>query len=288
MNLYKLKCFHEVGLRGTYELAAKSLERHSVSIGQNVRDLEKYLDCDLFKRTYRGITLTKEGQLLFEGASKIFKETELLENALRATKNKPMEVRMLATMGITSDWVARFVPAFLEKHPKVTLEISSLTNMAAFEFYQYDVYIGEILKKDPKYIYKPIKNFTYNFYASAEYINKYGHPKTAEDLTSHRLIEFNIRRVSEFYKSTNFFESLKTNMINKITIDSTVGEFKLATAGVGIACLCDELSFLKDSNLVPVLTDLGSIEVETYFVFHETLRGNKVINALLKEIKAHA
>jgi DNA-binding transcriptional LysR family regulator len=121
---------------------------------------------DLFKRAYRGLTLTKEGQLLFEGASKIFKETELLENALRATKNKAMEIRMLATMGITSDWVSRFVPAFLEKHPKVTLEISSLTNMAAFDLYQYDVYIGEIFKKDPKYVYKPIKNFQYNFYFS--------------------------------------------------------------------------------------------------------------------------
>jgi DNA-binding transcriptional LysR family regulator len=125
-----------------------------------VRDLEKYLDCALFKRTYRGLTLAQEGQLLFEGASKIFKETEILENALRATKNTAMRIRMLATMGITSDWISRFVPAFLEKHPKVALEISSLTNMAAFDLYQYDVYIGEIFKKDPKYIYKPIKNFS--------------------------------------------------------------------------------------------------------------------------------
>lgn len=288
MNLYKLKCFHEVALRGTYELAAKSLERHSVSIGQNVRDLEKYLDCNLFKRTYRGLTLTQEGQLLFEGASKIFKETELLENALRKTKNKPMEIRILATMGITSDWVSRFIPTFLEKHPKVGLEISSLTNMAAFELYRYDVYIGEIFKKDPKYVYKPIKNFQYNFYASPEYINKYGHPETAGDLQNHRLIEFNIRRVSGFYKSTDFFESLNMNITNKISIDSTIGEYKLATAGVGIACLCNELSFLKDSNLVPVLTDLGPIEVETYFVFHETLQGNKIITSLLNEIKKHA
>jgi hypothetical protein len=83
-------------------------------------------------------------------------------------------------------------------------------------------------------------------------------------------------------------ESLNTNITNKISIDSTIGNFKLATAGVGIACLCKELSFLKDSNLVPVLTNLGAIEVETYFVFHETLRGNKVITSLLNEIKAHA
>jgi DNA-binding transcriptional LysR family regulator len=76
--------------------------------------------------------------------------------------------------------------------------------------------------------------------------------------------------------------------LKKISIDSTMGEYKLATAGVGIACLCDELSFLKDSNLVPVLNGFGPIEVETYFVFHESVRGNRIVTSLLNEIKAHA
>ena len=274
---------------GNYELAAQNLERHAVSIGQNVRDLEKYLDCALFKRGYQGkLILTEDGQHLFEGASKIFKESELLENSLRSKKDKAEKIRMLATMGITSDWVERFVPNFLENHPKVRLEISSLTNMAAFDLYHYDVYMGEIFKKDPQYIYKLVKKFQYNFYASPEYIKKYGHPKTAEDLKGHRLIEFNIRRVSGFYKSTDFYESINTDHTEGVAIDSTIGEYKLAAAGVGIACLCEELSFLKGSNLVPVLNDLGPLEVETYFVFHETLRGNKNITALFNAIKAHA
>lgn len=102
------------------------------------------------------------------------------------------------------------------------------------------------------------------------------------------MIEFNIRRVSGFYKSTDFFESLNTDLTEGIAIDSTIGEFKLAMAGVGIACLCEELSFLNESNLVSVLNGLGPIKVETYFVFHETFRGNKNIAALFKKIKAHA
>jgi hypothetical protein len=94
--------------------------------------------------------------------------------------------------------------------------------------------------------------------------------------------------VSGFYQSTDFFEKLNVEGSKKITIDSTIGEYKLATAEVGIACLCDELSFLKGSNLVSVLTDLEPIEAETYFVFHETLRSTKVITSFFNEIKVHA
>lgn len=288
MDLNKLRFFYEVALRGSYESAGKTLNRSSVAVGQNVRDLEKELNFLLFRRTYRGLTLTKEGQLLFEGASKIFKEEQFLEATLKPDKTNSQNYKILATVGITSDWVSKFVPPFLEMHPNVTLEIASLTSLAAFDLYQYDVYIGEIFKKDPKYIYKFIKNFRYHFYASPDYIEKYSNPKTIKDLKHHRLIEFNIRRVSGFFKSTSFFECLSKENISKVSIDSTIGEYKLAKAGVGIACLCEELSFLKDSGLVPVLTDIAPIAIETYFVFPETLREDKIVKSLLKIIKAYA
>lgn len=115
--------------------------------------------------------------------------------------------------------------------------------MAAFDLYHYDVYTGEIFKKDPKYIYKPIKNFRYNFYASPEYIKKSGHPKTAEDLTGHRLIEFNIRRVSGFYKSTDFFKSLDTDLTEAITIDSIIGELNSPHQASALLAYGEELSF---------------------------------------------
>lgn len=285
MDLNKLKYFYEVALTGTYLSAGEKLGKTSAAIGTSVRDLEKELGCSLFKRTYRGLTLTNEGQLLFEAATKIIRESHLVESALKAKANNLKTLRILATVGITSDWVSRFVPTFLKKHPNVRLEISSLTSMAAFELYQYDVYIGEIFKKDPKYVYKPLKKFHYHFYASPEYIKEHGCPQSAEDLKNHRLIEFNVRRVSGFYKSTDFFEAITKDDIQKISIDSTIGEYKLATAGVGIACLCDELSFLRNSSLVTVLNDLGPIEVNTYFVFHESVRGNRIVTSLFNAIK---
>lgn len=289
MDLNKLKNFYEVALTGTYLSAGDKLGKTSSAMGTSVRDLEKELGCTLFRRTYRGLSLTSEGQRLFESATKIMQESQLVETELRSKEDKLKHLHILAAVGITSDWVARFVPPFLKKHPSVHLEISSLTKLAAFDLYQYEIYIGEIFKKDPKYIYKHVKNFQYNFYASPEYIQENGHPRTAADLkNNHRLIEFNIRRFLGSYKSTDFFETLSHERIKKISIDSLMGEYKLATAGVGIACLCNELSFLKDSNLIPVLEDVGPMEVEIYFVFHESLRGNKLVESLLNEVRAHA
>lgn len=146
--------------------------------------------------------------------------------------------------------------------------------------------MGEILKKDPKYVYKFVKTFRYHFYASPTYIKRHGQPKGPKDLKNHRIIE-SLNLIFDgfqgFLKQPSFFEEIDANEDQKILIDSTMGEYKLAEAGVGIACLCEELSDLKDSNLVPVLTDVGPLTVEIYFVYHDSLRGNKTIKALLNE-----
>ena len=88
--------------------------------------------------------------------------------------------------------------------------------------------------------------------------------------------------------STDFFDFINAEKKQIISIDSTMGEYKLAKAGVGIACLCEELSVLKESNLIPVLKDIAPIKVETFFVFHESLRGNNIIKSLFSEIESHA
>src|SRR3990167_10245765 len=104
MDLNKLKCFFEVALQGNYVLAGKTLHKTSVAVGKSVRDLEKSLYCFLFRRTYRGLTLTKEGQTLLESATKIFKEAHQVENFIKTNKKETVLLKILATVGITSDW----------------------------------------------------------------------------------------------------------------------------------------------------------------------------------------
>src|SRR5689334_6583718 len=116
MDLNKLKYFYEVALTGNYLSAGKKLGKTSAAIGTSVRELEKELGCTFFKRTYRGLTLTSDGQLLFEAATKIVKESHLVESALKSKANNVKHLKILATAGITSDWVSRFVPAFLKKN----------------------------------------------------------------------------------------------------------------------------------------------------------------------------
>jgi hypothetical protein len=67
-----------------------------------------------------------------------------------------------------------------------------------------------------------------------------------------------------------------------------MGEYQLVKDGVGIGCLCEELSFLKDSNLIPLLANIEPMIVDVFFVFHEAFRDNKIILSLLKEVKLHA
>lgn len=286
MDLHKLKCFYQVALSGNYVLAGKIIKTTSAAIGRNVRDLEKELDCQLFRRKYHGVALTPEGHILFEVASKIFDDIRLAETILKPKEKSINCIKILATVGITSDWLSKFIPSFLETHPNVDIEISSLTSMLNFRTHEHDVYIGNIEKNEPNYIYHHIKDFRYNFYASQEYLKKNGVPKTIDDLKKHRLIEFNIKRLIDLNK-LNLSSSFKKNDAgHRISIDSTIGEYQLAEAGVGIACLCEELSYLKSSSLVRILQEFSPLTIPAFYVFHETYKDNPLVKDLLETLKS--
>jgi len=64
LDLYNIFC--EVAKQQSFSRAAKRLYMTQPAISQAIMNLEKELDIRLFTRTSKGVTLTNEGELLFE------------------------------------------------------------------------------------------------------------------------------------------------------------------------------------------------------------------------------
>lgn len=61
----------------SFTLAAKELFLTQSAVSHTIRSLEKDLDCRLFKRTTRGVALTRVGRLLLEYAEKAVEEMKV-------------------------------------------------------------------------------------------------------------------------------------------------------------------------------------------------------------------
>ena len=122
--LNALNAFIAVGRRKSYAAAARDLGVSTSALSQSVRQLEDRLDVTLLTRTSRSVALTDAGQRLLEGAGPAVDQA--LES-LKTVTAQPGEitgrVRLTVPTVAVSLVLARLLPRFLERYPKVELDV---------------------------------------------------------------------------------------------------------------------------------------------------------------------
>ena len=84
-NLALYRVFYAVAKNKNITKAAKELFISQPAISKDISKLEANLNCTLFLRTSRGVSLTKEGELLFHHIHSAFSSIEAGEYALSVT-----------------------------------------------------------------------------------------------------------------------------------------------------------------------------------------------------------
>lgn len=281
MDLNKLRLFYHVASVGSFTKASGHVGINSTVLSRHIHDLEEDLGCPLFVRHFRGVHLTQNGQKLYKAAETILNELRTTEEILRHQSGEEKNnLTVLATKGLTTDWVVDCIPDFVKLHPSVQIQISSQLEFPEHPQQSFDVFIGHVSKKEKGFIYKPVKDFYFRLYASRQYLNKCGIPQSLDDLKEHQLIGFAINKFCSLAYNQKKQKGKKYSIPKPfICIDSTLGEFKLVEAGLGIASLCNEESFLKGSDLVPVLPHLDPVKIEVSFVYPEEFDDIQLIHS---------
>ena len=124
LELYRV--FKEVAETGNISLAAKNLYISQSAVSQSVKQLETALQARLFVRSPRGVTLTGEGQMLYQyvrsalgllatGEDKLSQAQQLLLGTLTIG----------ASDTVTSFFLTPFLETFHRQHPGIRLKIVS-------------------------------------------------------------------------------------------------------------------------------------------------------------------
>lgn len=110
-----------------FTAAAHELGSTQSAVSQQIRGLESRLELQLFKRIYRGVTLTDAGQQLYESVKVGFQQ--MADCLQELQKTRPRQYINVATdFAFAAFWLLPRLPRFRELHPEVEVRIVTSQN----------------------------------------------------------------------------------------------------------------------------------------------------------------
>jgi LysR family glycine cleavage system transcriptional activator len=129
--LHSLQGFVAAARLGNLSRAAETLHLTVSALSHQIKGLEERLDQRLFERNARGITLTPDGQRLYD---RIAPALDTIEHALRPYSAKRGQVLTISLMAsFAASWLVPRLGRFLALHPQIEINLQSTTELVDFD-----------------------------------------------------------------------------------------------------------------------------------------------------------
>ena len=123
--LRAMRVFAAVIDAGSFHGAAEALHMSPAAVTRQVADLEAHLDARLIHRTTRRLALTDIGEGYLERVRQILVEVEEAEALASHAASEPSGVvRVLVPPAFAVHQIAKHLPRFRERYPRVALELT--------------------------------------------------------------------------------------------------------------------------------------------------------------------
>ncbi|SEI59979.1 LysR substrate-binding domain-containing protein [Pseudomonas sp. NFR16] len=202
-KLELLKTFIRVAEMSSFTQASDALNLPRSTVSEHIRGLEDLLDTRLLLRTTRKVQTTPDGQVLYERSKDLLAQMDELENLFRQD-NAVLSGRLRVDMptAVARRLVMPRLGEFIARHPLIELEISSTDRRVDLVREGFDciMRVGEL--PDTSLVARSLGHLQMVNCVSRSYAERFGVPRTLEDLQQHRLVNY----VSSFGGSDSMFE----------------------------------------------------------------------------------
>ena len=275
MDWDKLKIFHAVAEAGSFTSATVILNLSQSAISRQIQSLEEDLKVKLFERHARGLTLTENGEYVYKTAHEVISKLKEVETTLSDKKDKPSgKIVVTTVMSFGTTWLTPRIQEFMDLNPEIEVELVFDNKELDLSTRQADIGIFMRRPKQLNYIQKKLIDLNYHIYGSPKYLEKYGYPKTINDLNKHKFISFGKGAPSPVYNPDWALKlGIKDNKKRKtcMRVNSVYGLLLAVQSGVGLAALPDYIA-VKQPNIVKVLPNVEGPITEAHFVYPASLK----------------
>jgi len=185
--LHAMQAFLKVIDSGSFTAAAEQMELTTAQVSRLISELEGRLGTKLLQRTTRQHALTDIGATYAEQCRHVLAMVEEAETQAMGRATKPQgRLRVLSMASFGHHYVSPTMAEFCQTYPELTVEYRTSQNVPDLLGKGIDVslYLAESLA-DSRFVARQIGTIFSLLCASPTYLEKYGEPKSLDDLQKH-------------------------------------------------------------------------------------------------------
>lgn len=290
----ELEFFVLVNRLGSLSAAARALDITPPAATMRLASMEKRIGARLVNRSTRKISLTPEGDIYLEHATRLIEELRELDEIVSGNRRAPRGLlRVNAPLGFGRTVIAPLVSTFTSLYPDVEVQLDVTDRPIDLIDKGFDLAIrfGEL--PDNRINARRIMSNRRFICASPSYLEKHGTPKSLADLTKHRCIVH--RQNDDAYGVWRFLIDGRTEIV-KIhgALSSNDGAIVQAWAldgqGIVIRSEWDVAKYLESGRLTRILPEftLPSADLYAYYPSKQNLPGRvrAFIDFLVEQLAA--
>jgi DNA-binding transcriptional LysR family regulator len=190
LDLNQVSAFVRVMETGSFTAAARTLGLPKSSVSRRVSALEKSLRVRLLQRGTRKLVLTEAGRLYYDRARSALVG---LSEANAAVTDMSQEIAgpiRFTTSGDNTGLIANLLGEFLERHPKVQVDVVMTPRRVDLVTEGFDLALRAGPLVDSSLVVRRLGRSDLGLFAARAYLRKAGTPQRVSDLVDHRFVLF--------------------------------------------------------------------------------------------------
>lgn len=288
-ELVDLRVFVEVVKKLSFTQAAVSLGINKSAASKAVSRMEERLGVKLIQRSTRRLSLTEEGKRLFEKSSAAFESIADAEQDISSNQQQLKgKLRIAAPMSYGLTKLTKQIPEFMNKHPKLTVELHLEDKMSEIIGEGFDVAIRIAELKDSGLVARKLGEIEHVTVATSAYLKQYGVPNRPEDLSKHKCLIYTYREAPRRWV---YFDALgqqiNVNVTGSFETNNSLAIRECLLKGLGVALIPAFVvqEDIEAGRLQVVLKDYGAFKRNLYAVIPDRKHINSKARALIDFLK---
>jgi DNA-binding transcriptional LysR family regulator len=269
-DLKLIETFIYVARLKSFIRTAETLKIAKSHVTSRINQLEEITGLTLLARTTRDVNLTSEGEEFLEYCKDIIDRVDSLDDFLNSKKSIDGVLKIAIPPYFSRYHITPYLGEFLETYPSLKLDIFLTEDPINIIDRGYDLQIRIQIPEEENLKTEPLMTNHKIVCASPKYIEKFGEPKTPEDLLKHNCIIFGENNVwdlrSKITKKITHLHEMSGNI--RCNNGEIIKELVLQGYGITLKSSRDAEDEIREGKVVALLNDYEVLNKTSFYIVY--------------------